>query len=170
MAEGATLGEIVVTGYRASLQQNLDIKRDAPGIVDAISWFRAAGYRTYFKGKWHASHAQLDAEDGEPLLSIDGRGEPIEENIERYLEADLLDDYGFSEWVGPEPHGLGKHNTGTVKDPFTADETIDLDRSSVVDLTSTLTGTNAGGYQGGTTAGNVTWTASTSSSLAARGR
>jgi hypothetical protein len=28
--------------------------------------------------------------------------------------------------VGPEPHGLGKHNTGTVKDPFTADETIAL--------------------------------------------
>ena len=28
--------------------------------------------------------------------------------------------------MGPEPHGLGKHNTGTVKDPFTADETIAL--------------------------------------------
>ena len=53
-------------------------------------------------------------------------GTPIEENIEQYLEADLLDEYGFSEWVGPEPHGLGKHNTGTVKDPFTADETIAL--------------------------------------------
>ena len=34
--------------------------------------------------------------------------------------------YGFSEWVGPEPHGLGKHNTGTVKDVFTADETVEL--------------------------------------------
>ena len=44
-------------------------------------------------------------------------------NIEKYLEADLLDDYGFSEG---EPHGLGKHNMGTVKDPFTADETIAL--------------------------------------------
>ena len=44
-------------------------------------------------------------------------------------EADLLDDFGFSEWVGPEPHGLGKHNTGTVKDPFTADETIALLRA-----------------------------------------
>ena len=56
--------------------------------------------------------------------TIDGK--PIEENIDEYLKADLLDDYGFSEWVGPEPHGLGKHNTGTVKDPFTADETIEL--------------------------------------------
>ncbi len=33
---------------------------------------------------------------------------------------------GFSEWVGPEPHGLGKHNMGILKDPFTAEETIDL--------------------------------------------
>ena len=57
--------------------------------------------------------------------SIDD-GTPQKENIQKYLEADLLDDYGFSEWVGPEPHGLGKHNMGTVKDPFTADETIDL--------------------------------------------
>lgn len=96
------------------------------GVPTLGDWFRAAGYRTYFKGKWHASHAHLDAENGDPLLSIDGRGTPIEANIERYLEADLLDDYGFSEWVGPEPHGLGRHNIGTVKDPFTATETIDL--------------------------------------------
>ncbi|HTT94377.1 MAG TPA: sulfatase-like hydrolase/transferase [Solirubrobacterales bacterium] len=90
-------------------------------------WFRASGYRTFFKGKWHASHAHLDADDGDgQLLSIDDDGVPIEANVERYLEADLLDDFGFSEWVGPEPHGLGRHNTGTVKDPFTADETIDL--------------------------------------------
>ncbi len=29
--------EVVVTGIRGSLQRNLDIKRDAPGVVDAIS-------------------------------------------------------------------------------------------------------------------------------------
>ena len=97
---------------------------DVPTLGD---WFRAGGYRTYYKGKWHASHAHLDADDGDGyLLSIDDDGEPQEENIKRYLEADLLDDFGFSEWVGPEPHGLGKHNTGTVKDPFTADETVEL--------------------------------------------
>jgi arylsulfatase A-like enzyme len=97
------------------------------GVPTLGDWFRAGGYRTYFKGKWHASHAHLDAEDGDGyLLSIDDDGTPIEANIEKYLEADLLDGYGFSEWVGPEPHGLGKHNMGTVKDPFTADETIDL--------------------------------------------
>jgi arylsulfatase A-like enzyme len=100
----------------------------APDTVPTLGdWFRAGGYRTYYKGKWHASHSHLDAEDGDgPLLSIDDDGAPLADNIERYLEADLLDDYGFSEWVGPEPHGLGKHNTGTVKDPFTASETIEL--------------------------------------------
>ena len=100
----------------------------APDTVPTMGdWFRAGGYRTYFKGKWHASHSHLDADDGKGyLLSIDDDGKQLRENIERYLGADLLDDYGFSEWVGPEPHGLGKHNTGTVKDPFTADETIAL--------------------------------------------
>ena len=100
----------------------------APDEVPTLGdWFRAGGYRTFYKGKWHASHAHLDADDGEGyLLSIDDDGKPQEENIKRYLEADLLDDFGFSEWVGPEPHGLGKHNTGTVKDVFTADETVEL--------------------------------------------
>ena len=100
----------------------------APDTVPTLGdWFRAGGYRTYLKGKWHASHVHLDAEDGDGfLLSIDDDGNPQPENIEKYLAADLLDDFGFSEWVGPEPHGLGAYNTGTVKDPFTADETIAL--------------------------------------------
>jgi arylsulfatase A-like enzyme len=100
----------------------------APDTVPTIGdWFRAGGYRTYFKGKWHASHAALEDPSGDGLLlSVDDEGNRIEENIAAYLEADLLDGFGFSEWVGPGPHGLGKHNTGTVKDVFTADETIAL--------------------------------------------
>ena len=90
-------------------------------------WFRAGGYRTFYKGKWHVSHAHLDAPDGNGYLqSINDDSTAIPENVAAYLEADLLDAYGFSEWVGPEPHGLGKPNTGTAKDPYTADETIDL--------------------------------------------
>jgi arylsulfatase A-like enzyme len=97
------------------------------GVPTLGDWFRAGGYRTYYKGKWHATHSHLDAADGEGYLaSIEDDGIPIEANVERYLEADLLDDFGFSEWVGPEPHGLGAANTGTVKDPYTATETIEL--------------------------------------------
>ena len=74
-----------------------------------------------------SSHPHLDAPDGNGyLLSIDDKGKQNPDNIARYLEADLLDEFGFSEWVGPDPHGLGKHNTGTVKDVFTADEVIGL--------------------------------------------
>jgi arylsulfatase A-like enzyme len=90
-------------------------------------WFRAGGYRTFYKGKWHASHAALDDPNGDgPLLSIDDEGVPNEEHVQAYLDADLLDPFGFSEWVGPEPHGLGRHNMGAVKDAFTADETVAL--------------------------------------------
>ena len=47
---------------------------DVPTLGD---WFRAGGYRTYYKGKWHASHAHLDADDGDGyLLSIYDDGEP----------------------------------------------------------------------------------------------
>ena len=86
----------------------------APDTVPTLGdWFRAGGYRTFYKGKWHVSHPHLDDPDGEGyLLSIEDDGTPIPENIAAYLEADLLDEYGFSEWVGPDPHGLGKHNTG----------------------------------------------------------
>ena len=69
----------------------------APDSVPTLGdWFRAGGYRTYFKGKWHASHAHLDADDGDGLLqSIDDDGTPIQDNIQKYLKADLLDGYPF---------------------------------------------------------------------------
>src|SRR6185369_8088252 len=35
--DGEELKEVIVTGLRVSLQRNLDIKRDAVGVVDAIS-------------------------------------------------------------------------------------------------------------------------------------
>jgi len=100
----------------------------APDTVPTLGdWFRAGGYRTFYKGKWHVSHAHLDADDGDGfLLSIDDDGTPIEDNIQRYLGADLLDAFGFSEWVGPEPHGAAKANTGTNRDSGFMTETIHL--------------------------------------------
>ena len=90
-------------------------------------WFRAGGYRTFYKGKWHASHPHIEAPDGKGFLqTVDKDEKPIPENIATYLKADLLDGYGFSEWVGPDPHGLGHQNTGTSKDAFTATETVEL--------------------------------------------
>ena len=56
----------------------------APDTVPTLGdWFRAGGYRTYFKGKWHASHMHLDAPDGDGfLLSINDDGEQIQDNID----------------------------------------------------------------------------------------
>ena len=36
-AQNATMEEVVVKGIRGSLQRSMDIKRDASGVVDAIS-------------------------------------------------------------------------------------------------------------------------------------
>jgi arylsulfatase A-like enzyme len=100
----------------------------APDTVPTIGdWFRAGGYRTFYKGKWHVSHAHLEAPDGTGYLqTLDQDGNVYAENVAAYLKADLLDAYGFSEWVGPEAHGMGHQNTGTARDPFTADEVIAL--------------------------------------------
>ncbi len=100
----------------------------APDTVPTIGdWFRAGGYRTFYKGKWHVSHAHLPAPDGKGYLqTLDKDGNSNAENIAAYLKADLLDAYGFSEWVGPEAHGTGHQNMGTARDPFTANEVITL--------------------------------------------
>src|SRR3954453_20602727 len=100
---------------------------DPDGVPTLGDWFRAGGYRTFYKGKWHVSHPYLDADDGDGfLLSIDDEGAQIDDNIQKYLDADLLEGYGFSEWGGPDPDGLGKHNPGFPKDPLPADETVAL--------------------------------------------
>lgn len=100
----------------------------SPDTVPTIGdWFLAGGHRTFYKGKWQASHAHLDAPGGKGYLqTLEEDGKAIPENVAAYLKANLLDGYGFSEWVGPEAHGLGKQNTGTARDPFAADETIAL--------------------------------------------
>jgi arylsulfatase A-like enzyme len=99
----------------------------APDTVPTTGdWFRAGGYRTFYKGKWHVSHAHLDAPDGEGYLETLDKDGVNAENVAAYLKVDLLDAYGFSARVGPQAHGLGHQNTGTARDPFTADEVIAL--------------------------------------------
>jgi arylsulfatase A-like enzyme len=81
-------------------------------------WFRAAGYRTYYKGKWHISHADIEIPGThDSLMSTLDNGLPILENVDIYKAADRLNDFGFSGWIGPEPHGASKANSGWVRDP-----------------------------------------------------
>lgn len=81
-------------------------------------WFRAAGYRTYYKGKWHISHADIEIPGKHnSLMSNLDDGTPIVRNVEAYKAADRLNDFGFSGWIGPEPHGQAKANSGWIRDP-----------------------------------------------------
>ncbi|MFQ5557810.1 MAG: sulfatase-like hydrolase/transferase, partial [Acidimicrobiales bacterium] len=91
-----------------------------PGEVPTIGhWFRAAGYDTHYDGKWHVSHADIMV-DGVPLPTNTADGAVIADNVERYRRADPLDPYGFTGWIGPEPHGGRLRDCGYVRDPLIA--------------------------------------------------
>ncbi|WP_445168156.1 sulfatase-like hydrolase/transferase [Mycolicibacterium sp. Dal123E01] len=89
------------------------------------NWFRAAGYDTHYDGKWHISHADLtDPATGGPLATNDDDGVVDSVAVQRYLDADPLAPFGFSGWVGPEPHGAGLANSGFRRDPLIADRVV----------------------------------------------
>jgi arylsulfatase A-like enzyme/putative intracellular protease/amidase len=94
-----------------------------PGEVPTLGhWFRAADYDTHYDGMWHISHADLiDETTGEPLATNTGSGRVLDDAVQRYLDADQLDEFGFSGWVGPEPHGAAYANSGLSRDPLIAD-------------------------------------------------
>ena len=123
-----SLHGVTQTDGLAKSADSADMYWLAPDTVPTMGdWFRAGGYRTFFKGKWHASHAHLGREGRRRVPAVDrrqGQADPREHRrVRRCGPARPLRLLGVG---GPEPHGLGKHNTGTVKDPFTADETIEL--------------------------------------------
>lgn len=97
-----------------------------PGEVPTLgNWFRAAGYDTHYDGKWHISHADLtDPATGATLATNDEDGVVDPAAVRRYLDADPLEPYGFSGWVGPEPHGAGLANCGLRRDPLIADRVV----------------------------------------------
>ena len=97
-----------------------------PGEVPTIGhWFKAAGYDTHYDGKWHITHADLiDPETGLPIPTNTENGEVIEENVKAYLEANPLEEFGFSGWVGPEPHGAGLANSGFIRDNLIAERIV----------------------------------------------
>lgn len=95
-------------------------------------WFRAAGYETYYKGKWHISHADLLQPGTQNALpSYSDTGVPDEQLIRIYEEAERLEAYGFTGWVGPEPHGSSPLNSassgpgGRGRDSFYATQGVE---------------------------------------------
>ena len=97
-----------------------------PGEVPTLGhWFRAGGYDTQYVGKWHMTHADLiDPATGESLATHDDQGKLDTQAVQQYLDADPLDPFGFSGWVGPEPHGGDPAQSGMVCDPIYADRAV----------------------------------------------
>jgi choline-sulfatase len=97
------------------------------------NYFRAGGYDTYYKGKWHLSDADIHIPGTyNQLLTFNGKGEPDPQAEQDYLRADRLRPYGFSGWIGPEPHGSNPLNSGSSaagaigRDEKFATQTVDL--------------------------------------------
>jgi arylsulfatase A-like enzyme/putative intracellular protease/amidase len=88
------------------------------------NWFRAAGYDTHYDGKWHISHADLHDAEGKRLETNTDKGVVLPEAVQAYLDADPLAPYGFSGWVGPEPHGASLSDSGLRRDPLLADRLV----------------------------------------------
>lgn len=97
-------------------------------------YFRAAGYRTFWKGKWHISHADIEIPGTtSSLASYDSDGNRDAAREQLYMNAGRLEEYGFSGWIGPEPHGTAPLNSGSSagsgkksRDEAFADQTIEL--------------------------------------------
>lgn len=73
------------------------------------------GYKVFWKGKWHASQADILIPDThDSFLSYNSvNGVPEEKKERVYLNANRLNEFGFADWVGPEPFGSEPHNSGS---------------------------------------------------------
>jgi arylsulfatase A-like enzyme len=110
-------------------------KNDDPGMMwldpDSVptlgDWFRAGGYRTHYRGKWHVSFADLPVPGShEGLMASDATGKAIADAVEAYRKADRLNPFGFSGWIGREPHGPNAAESGAVRDGVFAEQVADL--------------------------------------------
>ena len=90
-------------------------------------WFRAGGYRTHYRGKWHVSFADITIPGShEGLKASDDNGNLIPDAVEAYQKSDRLDPFGFSGWIGREPHGADKSDCGTIRDGVFAEQVVEL--------------------------------------------
>lgn len=77
-------------------------------------YFRAAGYDTYWKGKAHWVETDLFLPGSHtPMLSYSDTGKPIKHLEDIYLDAGILENVGFTGFIGPEPHGASPLNSGS---------------------------------------------------------
>ncbi len=100
---------------------------DPDSVPTLGDWFRAGGYRTHYRGKWHVSLADIPVPGtAEGLMASDDAGNPIPDAVAAYRRADRLDPFGFSGWIGREPHGAAKSDCGTIRDGVFAEQVVEL--------------------------------------------
>ncbi|WP_051388554.1 sulfatase-like hydrolase/transferase [Hyphomicrobium nitrativorans] len=87
-----------------------------PGSVPTIGhYLRAGGYRTFWKGKWRVTDADLKVPGTQrSVASYDDTGFADPAKVETYLRANTLDPFGFEGWVGPEPFGADPLKMGSA--------------------------------------------------------
>ncbi|AEI68008.1 sulfatase-like hydrolase/transferase [Corallococcus macrosporus] len=114
----------------------------APNTVPTLGeYFRKGGYQTHYRGKWHLSDEDILVPGTQtPLMSNDATGDVYPERVALYEQSGRLEKFGFSGWIGPEPHGSSQANDGTVRDPGFADQVCrllsDLDRQATAGETA----------------------------------
>ena len=98
-------------------------------------YFRTAGYDTFWKGKWHASDEDILIPGTHNALPSYNpvTGVPNKEKEKLYEKANRLESFGYSDWIGPEPHGANPRNSGSSagigtsgRDEVYAAETVEL--------------------------------------------
>ena len=116
------------TGGMAKKDTDPDMGWLDPDSVPTLGdWFRAGGYKTHYRGKWHISNAALPIPGThEGLMASDGDGKVFPEAVEAYKKADRLDPFGFSGWIGREPHGANRAESGTIRDGVFAEQVVEL--------------------------------------------
>ena len=100
---------------------------DPDSVPTLGDWFRAGGYKTHYRGKWHISFSDLVIPGThEGLKASDDDGNLLPDAVAAYRKADRLDPFGFSGWIGREPHGADKSDCGTVRDGVFAEQVVEL--------------------------------------------
>lgn len=98
----------------AKTTQDFEMKWLPPFTVPTMgNYFRKAGYKTILKGKWHITDASITGLSGDHIATFDIDGNRLKDFEDFYLEEDVLNSYGYSGWIGPEPHGRMSLNTAS---------------------------------------------------------
>ena len=100
---------------------------DPDSVPTLGDWFRAGGYQTHYRGKWHISHADLTVPGTEESLPASDAAAAVDPGaVDTYRRADRLDPFGFSGWIGREPHGADKADCGTVRDGVFSEQVVEM--------------------------------------------